>query len=242
MAAKLCDAVVITTPPATHAFIATEALRIGLPVFIEKPLTTDLAEAEIFHAFAMEAGLPVMVDHIHLFNHAFRQLLDIVSGLGPVLSIDGVAGKPDAQRPDTSILWDWGAHDVAMCLKVMGREPDEVSVDAITHTERADGMGESIDLKLRFATADANFRLGSLDQRQRTFTVLCRNGTVSYDDFRPDKLHLNGKVVATQGLSPLEVALTEFCHQVRDGTLDIRALDLAVATVRTLARAERTMS
>src|SRR5262245_61377098 len=40
------DAVIVATPPQSHAEIAEAAVETGLPVLVEKPLTLDLAEAQ----------------------------------------------------------------------------------------------------------------------------------------------------------------------------------------------------
>ncbi|HEU5206620.1 MAG TPA: Gfo/Idh/MocA family oxidoreductase [Gaiellaceae bacterium] len=40
------DAVVVVTPIVTHAEILLEALEHGVPVFVEKPLCDDVADAE----------------------------------------------------------------------------------------------------------------------------------------------------------------------------------------------------
>src|SRR5260221_13717413 len=39
------DGVLIATPASTHTLIATPFLKRGLPVFIEKPMTTKLSDA-----------------------------------------------------------------------------------------------------------------------------------------------------------------------------------------------------
>lgn len=234
--ADRCDAVVVTTPPSTHAQITLAALDRGLPVFVEKPLTLRLDEALAVRAAALATGLPVMVDHVHLFSPAFRHLLTLVSRCGPVRTINGQAGKPGAARADASVLWDWGAHDVAMCLAVMGQSPHTVSARIAQRPVYADGAGEIIELELAFSSAIASFRLGCLPERLRRFQVECDGGTVVYDDLGASKLRVNGAPVAIEAAQPLTVALTEFCHSVRHGRQDIQALDLAVNTVDILAR------
>ena len=39
------DGVVVSTPTSTHAEVVEEALELGVPVYVEKPLTADLASA-----------------------------------------------------------------------------------------------------------------------------------------------------------------------------------------------------
>ncbi|WP_234016239.1 Gfo/Idh/MocA family protein [Magnetospirillum gryphiswaldense] len=238
LGAGLCDALVVTTPPSTHAEITVAALGQGLPVFVEKPLTLRRDEALAIKAAAIATGLPVMVDHVHLFSPAFRHLLTLVCRCGPVRTISGQAGKPGATRADASVLWDWGAHDVAMCLAVMDQSPHAVSARIAERPAYADGMGEIVELELAFSSAIASFRLGCLPERLRRFQVECDGGMVVYDDLSASKLCVNGVPVAIEAAQPLTVALSEFCHSVRDGRQDMQALELAVNTVDILARAE----
>jgi predicted dehydrogenase len=60
------DAVMIATPPHTHAELAIQATRAGLHVLCEKPFAMDAAEAEAMLAAADAAGVT------HLVAHEFR--------------------------------------------------------------------------------------------------------------------------------------------------------------------------
>ncbi|MCP5024299.1 MAG: Gfo/Idh/MocA family oxidoreductase [bacterium] len=56
------EAVYIATPPASHGSYARQALAAGKPVFVEKPLTVDLADGESLVQAAQDSGLPVVVN------------------------------------------------------------------------------------------------------------------------------------------------------------------------------------
>lgn len=235
----LCDGVIITTPAHTHVPIAEAAARCGIAVFVEKPLCTDPAEAAGFASMLRDHRVPVLVDHIHLFNPAFQTLLSLRSGLGPVLGIEAVAGKPVPAHPDLPVLWDWGAHDVAMCLRLMGRLPDGVAARTLGRPSFADGPGQIVDLDLAFGDVAAHLRLGSLPQRQRLMTVRCQDGVVVYDDTQPEnKLTVNGHPHTVPLDPPLRLALMEFCRRVRSWTTLSDDVDLAVQVVEVLARAQ----
>src|ERR1044072_2078005 len=66
------DAITVVTPPATHFAIASEALRAGKHVLVEKPLTATAAEAEDLIALAEQAGLSLMVDPTFVYTGAVR--------------------------------------------------------------------------------------------------------------------------------------------------------------------------
>jgi predicted dehydrogenase len=56
------DAVAIATPPALQPQIATRALSLNKPVFVEKPLATSLAEAAAMLQHARAAKRPTVID------------------------------------------------------------------------------------------------------------------------------------------------------------------------------------
>jgi len=73
------DAVVIATPPHTHADLAMAALRAGKDVFLEKPLAMNADQAAEVRALAESLGRVVVVDHVLRHNpllHAIRRLQD----------------------------------------------------------------------------------------------------------------------------------------------------------------------
>jgi predicted dehydrogenase len=59
---KDVDAVAIATLPSLQAQIAIRALELGKPVFIEKPMASDLAGARAMLKQARRAGKPTMID------------------------------------------------------------------------------------------------------------------------------------------------------------------------------------
>ena len=73
------DAVVVATPPRTHASIALELIRAGKHVLVEKPLATTAAEdAESLIDAAQDAGVVLMVGHTFEYNAAVWMLRELV--------------------------------------------------------------------------------------------------------------------------------------------------------------------
>ncbi|HHE07827.1 MAG TPA: gfo/Idh/MocA family oxidoreductase, partial [Chlorobaculum parvum] len=66
--ADTCDAAVIATTNSSHYVIAKQLLEAGLSLFIEKPITTTLEEADELIRIEKEKGLTIQVGHIERFN------------------------------------------------------------------------------------------------------------------------------------------------------------------------------
>ncbi len=236
IAAGGLDGVVIATPPATHAAIATAAIEAGLGVFIEKPLTLNGAEAQALRDFAAHRQAVVRVDHIHLFSPAFRALKAQAAN---IRALRGVAGNWGPYRSDASVLWDWGPHDIAMALDLMGRLPTKIAARRLDRRDVEGGVGETLRLSLDFDGVAADIVIGTLMDKTRRFEVDSGGGTLSYDDLAADKLCWNGRPLACPATPPLSVALAEFGAAVatRDTALD--QLDLGIRVVEVLERCQQ---
>ena len=62
------DVVAIVTPVWTHFELAKAALENGKHVFVEKPFTSNVAQAEELIELAEQKNLKIMVDHTFLFT------------------------------------------------------------------------------------------------------------------------------------------------------------------------------
>ena len=68
------DAVAVITPVSTHFELTKKALENGKHVFVEKPFTSSVAEAEKLIELAEKKKLTIMVDHTFIFTGAVRKI------------------------------------------------------------------------------------------------------------------------------------------------------------------------
>jgi predicted dehydrogenase len=254
--AGMVDAVIVATPPASHAAITRASIEAGLPALVEKPLTLDLDEAVKLRALSAERNVFVMVDHTHLFNPAFRALKQELRNDGPIAWIEGEAGNSGPYRSDTTVLWDWGPHDIAMCLDLLGCLPVRVGVTRLEQRMIGGVRGENLSLELGFLNGvTARLGIGNLQQeKRRRFAVHTHGGALLYDDLAAHKLtrfppqrrdsHLNGagEPVAIASRMPLEQALLDFVSGARADSCDFASLDLGVDVVRVLDWCQKELS
>lgn len=71
-----CDALAIVTPTTQHAEIAELCIKSGKHVFIEKPITKTVAEADNLLALTKKNGTVIQVGHIERLNPALLALKD----------------------------------------------------------------------------------------------------------------------------------------------------------------------
>lgn len=121
------DLVVITTPNRTHVPLATEALRAGLPVVIDKPVAVTTAQARGL----AEIGPAVFPFHNRRWDGDFRTIRRLIAE-GALGDVQRFESRFERWRPEVkeswkeskdpadagSILYDLGTHliDQAICL------------------------------------------------------------------------------------------------------------------------------
>lgn len=247
------DGVIIATPPALHAEMARATVAAGLPVLVEKPLTLSLSEAQGLRDFvAARAGF-VMVGHTHLFHPAYRALKRIAPQYGPLRAIRAEAGNHGPFRGDVPVLWDWGAHDVAMCLDLLGALPVQADARLVERRELDEGLGEIVEIRLDFpGEVTAKILIGNIMPKRRMFSVTLDRGTLVYDDLAASKLvyfeeggdvghaaHGEGTGIPIDDELPLCCAVGEFAAAVLRGGINTGGLDFAVDVIRVLSSCEQ---
>lgn len=121
------DAVNIVTPTSTHYEIAKKAISKGLHLLIEKPITSEIDEAEEIIREANEKNLVLQVGHIERFNPAIRALPDILKG-EELISIDARRlGPYNGRINDTDVIQDLMIHDIDIINSINDSEIDSIS-------------------------------------------------------------------------------------------------------------------
>lgn len=135
MSSTEIDAVAIVTPVWTHYELTKAALQNGKHVFVEKPFTSDSAQAEELIELAAQKKLRIMVDHTFLFTGAVKkigQLLD-EGTLGKIYYYDSMRVNLGLFQHDVNVIWDLAPHDLSIIDHLIKETPDALSATGQTH-------------------------------------------------------------------------------------------------------------
>ena len=129
------DAVAIATPVSTHYPIASQALKAGKHVWVEKPMADTVSAARELVELAAASNLVLMVDHTFVYTSAVRKIKDLLheGTLGRILYYDSVRVNLGLFQHDVNVLWDLAVHDLAILDYLLGAAPVGVSVHAMSH-------------------------------------------------------------------------------------------------------------
>lgn len=122
------DAVVIATPPDSHALLAVQAVESGKDVLVEKPMALTVAEGEKVARLARDHDAVVMVNHLLEYHPAFLKLQELIEKgeLGRITYLYSNRLNFGRVRTRENALWSFAPHDVALMLRIVGRMPEEV--------------------------------------------------------------------------------------------------------------------
>ena len=129
------DLVAVVTPVWTHYELAKRALENGKHVFVEKPFTWSVAQAEELIELADKKNLKIMVDHTFLFTGAvkkIRQLLD-EGALGDLYYYDSLRVNLGLFQHDVNVIWDLAPHDLSIMDYLIREKPEAVVATGECH-------------------------------------------------------------------------------------------------------------
>ncbi len=138
IANPLIDAVVISTPAATHRELASKALQANKDVFVEKPMALSLQGAESLVRLASERNRILMVGHILLYHPAVIKLKEILDSgyLGKIQYIQSSRLSMGKVRSEENILWSFAPHDISMILYLLQEMPTNVYATGYCHLQK----------------------------------------------------------------------------------------------------------
>lgn len=179
------DAVIVATPPASHARLALAAIANGHHVLVEKPLAVSVEDCQTMIAAADTAGVSLMVGHTFEHNAAVWKLRDLIDSgeLGELCYIDTARLNLGLYQTDVNVIWDLAAHDISIINFLLGRLPDAVS--AWGHGHASANVEDVGYVQLRYTKLDimAYIHVSWLDPcKVRRVTVVGTKKMAVYND------------------------------------------------------------
>ena len=179
------DAVVIATPPATHAALALRAMGAGKHVLVEKPMATSVEDAELLVKTAARQRVTLMVGHTFEYNAAVWKLRDLVrSGeLGTILYVDTARLSLGRYQSDVNVIWDLAPHDISIVSYILDEMPSCTTVWAHSHISRQHADVAYLRFDFPVSQTRAYVHVSWLTPKKvRQVTVVGEHKMAVYDD------------------------------------------------------------
>jgi predicted dehydrogenase len=140
------DAVSIATPTGSHAAIAAAFLDAGAHVFVEKPITDEVASARALVEHAERQGRVLQVGHVERFNPAWSAGRSHIQAPCRVEMLRAAPFQP--RSLDVSVILDLMIHDLDLLLEIVKAPLDSLEV---TGQQVLSHRFDRVDARLRFA-------------------------------------------------------------------------------------------
>ena len=111
---EVTDAVTIATSTSAHYLVASRALESGRHVFLEKPITQTIPEADALCRSAAARGLLIQVGHIERFNPAILALEKYT--IAPMFVESHRLAQFNPRGTDVAVVLDLMIHDIDLIL------------------------------------------------------------------------------------------------------------------------------
>jgi len=218
-------AVSIAVPTPLHATIASDFLKEGIDVLLEKPITTTVEEADELIALAHNRNLILQVGHLERFNAAIVATRDIISN--PMFIESHRLSFFQERGTDVDVILDLMIHDIDIILnmvKSLVKEIHAVGVPVISqHIDIANAriefkngcvanvtasrISDKMMRKIRIFEPDAYI---SIDYAAKEVQVYRKIGKASHDSLP----HIVSEQIAIEEKDSLEEEIKAFIQSV----------------------------
>jgi predicted dehydrogenase len=195
------QAVVIATPIPTHFEIASQALRAGKHVYVEKPLTLQATQARELIELAKKARRKLMVGHLLEYHPAVTYLKEMLDRgqLGEPYYMYTQRVNLGIVRQDENAWWSLAPHDISVICHLLGSEPVSVAANGQCYLQR--DIEDVVFATIKFADGKmAHVHCSWLDPHKiRKMTVVGPEKMVTFDDMEAtEKIRVYDKGAAVR--------------------------------------------
>ena len=217
------DGFVITSPSPTHAAVIDSLLSTGRPIFVETPLTTDVASARRLVAEAPER---IFVMDEWRYHPGIEALATMARAgeFGDILGIRSYRLGWDKPHAGIDVAWHLMPHDLSIVLELLGRIPmpqaawvpvrSRASTDILAILTDRDGPRVTIEIS---NSQPANRRSVAVFGSLRTAQISdsCDNQLLIVDDPRDGTIKPYARPIP--GDMPLLAELRAFVKHLQGG-------------------------
>ena len=258
------DGVVIATPPHTHYEIADKCLKAGKHVFIEKPMTLDIEEAEELHSTSEKVGKIIMVGHIFLYSPEILKLKKIVRAeeFGKIYCIYTKRLNLGKIQSPANVIEDLAPHDISILDYLLDSTCSEVQVFAKSHIT---GQSEDVafinmrynggpicnlhlswldPLKVRNLVVVGEHQMAVCNSNPKEITLYNKSVDINEEEMRANKSFASHMMVYTYGnaiipyienYEPMKKECEAFVKAMETGEPPLASSAVGVSVVKTLS-------
>jgi|TARA_B100000315_G_scaffold243778_1_gene267562 predicted dehydrogenase len=231
---KEINAVVIATPINTHYKLVKKALLSKKHVFVEKPISTNLSEAEELIGIAKKNNLLLFVGHIFIFNEIFKKLIQI-SNRENITHLNFIWNKFGTF--DEDIFLNLVSHDLSIVLSLFGKPKKIKLINKFGVISKCDVVTLILELPNN-KTCQIHVNRCS-NQKQKHVTIFTQKNIYIWDDlslFKNNKKTNSFKLVFQSKHTPLEIECKEFVKKLNETNTSFEFANIAKDVIQVIQK------
>ena len=228
------NAVVISTPIKTHYSIVKKALLSKKHVFVEKPICSNVSDADELIKIAKKNNLLLFVGHIFTFNQILKKLIKISKK--EKITYAYFEWKKFGTF-DEDIFLNLLSHDISIILSLFEKPKKFELLSSYGFISKCDLFTLNVVLaKNKKCLINVN---RYSNNKQKTVTIFTEKNVYLWDDL---KLYKNNKKTNTfeliyeSKISPLEIECKEFVTQLNESSKSFQYANLAKDVIQVIQK------
>jgi predicted dehydrogenase len=174
------DAVIIAAPTKFHFSLVEEAIKHQKHIFVEKPFTVSMDEANRLKELLKNKDLIVQVGHVERFNPAVQQLAHCIES-EKLMNIEAKRLGLSNRIQDSDVVLDVMIHDIDIILSLVKSPINRISAEGICVSKK--GYYDTVTALLSFengvmATLTAS---NVSHEKARTLTIVEKDKVIKTD-------------------------------------------------------------
>ena len=231
---KEINAVIIATPINTHYKLVKKALLSKKHVFVEKPISTNLSEAEELIEIAKKNNLLLFVGHIFIFNEIFKKLIQI-SNRENITHLNFLWNKFGTF--DEDIFLNLVSHDLSIILALFGKPKKIKLINKFGVISKCDVVTLILELPNKKTCQIHVNRCSS--HKQKYVTIFTQKNIYIWDDlslFKNNKKTNSFKLVFQSKYTPLEIECKEFVKKLNETNISSEFANIAKDVIQVIQK------
>ena len=183
-AVRGCDAAIVAASTETHVAVGRALLAERVPLLIEKPVATSVAEVEALVELSRTQDTPLMCGFVERFNAALAATFSTIDD--DPRHVVALRHSPRNESATTSVVWDLLIHDIDTIIRLAGRAPTSTVSQSLALPPL--GITEIADATLRFDDELLGTLSASRDSQRkiRTWQIATDSALFEVDLLRQD--------------------------------------------------------
>lgn len=176
-------AVCIALPAEMHYSFAKKSLLANKDVYVEKPITLDVNEAEELVEIAKSKNKILMVGHLLHYHPAMVKVKSMIEEgkIGRVKNIIANRLSLGIFRKYENVLWSFAPHDISVVLSLVKQVPLSVVCHGKDHIN--EGVHDVTNSILKFKDAYVNINVNWLNPyKEQKMSIIGEKGMIIFDD------------------------------------------------------------